>query len=282
MRIRTTVFVFATVFLWTALAWAGGRTVFRIALEPPKRILKADGEARKMFARMTAERLEKRLTAAHVKEFELDVVDSTTLKFETGGDHDPAWLEALLTSPGTVGFHTVLEDEPDWLTLARTMPDGLEIRGTKTPYVWSASRSRLSRWLERITLADAAVSVFPEDGGFRTITLGDAIGSRRDVESTRVGRSNTGVPFVEMELQGRVAARLAEGTRSAVQNVAVVLDGEVIGFVRAKTLKSQNRIRLPVPEGAVADSRKERRAWVYQVAGRLAVPLPISIAVLKE
>lgn len=282
MKARTAALIFAIAFFSSALAWAGGRTVYRIALDPPKKILNAEGEARTMFARMTGERLEKRLTAAQIKEYEVDVVDSTTLTVETGVERDPAWMKALLTSPGELSIHVRIHDKPDWMTLARTMPDGLEIRGSKSTYVWSASRGRLEKWIARIALSDATVRVFPEDNGFRTVTLGERVGTRADVRDVRVARSDTGVPFVEMTLQSRVAGRLAAEPRSEVQEVAVVLDGEVIGFVRTKTLKSQNRLRLPVPRGAVADSREARTAWVNQVAGRLAAPLPIPIAVIEE
>lgn len=275
--------LFALLLIAPQGASANGRVVYRLAIKPPPLVAAADGEARLAFARVAEERIRARLEAAGVKEHLLKVQDATTLTLETGYNHERPWMVALLTARGHLEVRPVVEGKPDWLQLARTVPAGIELRGDNPPYLWAASRRRLQTWLKRISLADAVVKVFPDEGGgYRSISLGKEYGTHRDIADVTVHQSTTGAPFVSLEFDPAVGARLAASGASDVQRVAIVLDGDVIGFARAKSLMSQTPVRISVPSGAVSDDRKARHLWVRQVAGRLAAPLPIPIAVLQE
>lgn len=263
-------------------AAAAGRRTWRLGLRPPAEVLAKDGEARKVYADLAAERLRKRLTAAGIKEFVISIEDASTLRLETGVDADEAWMEALIASPGRAELRPVLANQPDWLELASQMPAGIEIRGGEETWVWSAKRWPLQDWLRRLALPDVAVKVFPSDAGYRSYTLGEPLASERDVRGVEVRQSAAGEAFATVTFDPAIAARLAGSSLSGVEQCGLVLDGEVIGFVPTETLKTENRVRLSAPQGAVPDQRRYREAWVQQVAGRLAAPLPVPIAVLKE
>lgn len=263
-------------------ALASGRIIYHLVLDPPKEVMHASGDARTSFAQMAIDRLQKRFKAASVREVEFRAVSPSMLTVETGWDHERPWMEALLTAPGKLEVRRTTPDKPDWLGLARHLPAGVELRGDQPPYVWAAKRSTLRSFLGHISLPDTHLTVFPEDGGFRSVSLGEVVATERQLKASEARRSSTGAPFVHMEFDPAVGASLAAAHVSDVEKVAIVLDGELVGFVPAKAFQERAQVRLSVPPGAVADDRTERDLWIRQVAGRLAAPLPITIAVLKE
>ncbi len=268
--------------LFPVLAFAQGRTVYELGLKPPKLAESAQSKvAKEAFADLAAERLRRRLTAAGIKEFELSVTDPATLRLETGVEKSSAWMEALIASPGKFELLPLASEDPPWLELARTIPEGVEIRGMETPYVWSADRAKLTSWLRRIATGKLRVELFPEDGGFRTISLQEAVATESAVRSVKV-ESTRGSKFVRVVLDPRLRAQLAARAESGVERFAMVLDGELIGFGSFKELESRGWLRLAPPPGAVSDSRELVDDWVHQVAGRLAAPMPVPVAVLEE
>lgn len=272
-----------TVFIVALPAWAGGRIVYRLGLQPPKEVLQAPSrEAKQSFSDIATERLRKRFEAAAVKEYEFRMSSGNTLVLETGGNHDPAWLEALMTAPGRVELRRVTPDKPGWIGLARQLPADVELRGEHPPFLWSASRSKLESFLGRISMPDGALTVYPDSNGYRSVSLGEVIATERQIKGAQVRQSSTGAPFVLVDFERAVGATLAAAHVSDVEQVAIVLDGELVAFVPAKSFLERAPVRLSPPDGAVADDRMQRILWVRQVAGRLAAPLPIAIAVLKE
>ena len=284
LRLRSAPFIlFVALLLLPALVWAADRKVWKLGLRPPAKILRVDNiDARQAYARVAVTHLAKRLRAAGIKEFSLTVVDASTLHFETGVDRDEGWMAALLTAPGSLQLRPVRAGVPNWVELASSLPVGVEIRGEKEPWLWAPQRDLLEPWLARVSLAGVTIETMPDEGGVRTISLGETLGTERGVRDVRVDRSTTGAPYLEVTLDGATGARLAALAGSGVEQVAIVLDGEVIGVVRTSTLRADQRLRISVPDGATADTRTLRQAWVEQVAGRLAAPFPVPIAVLKE
>lgn len=275
-------FVLVVLLLVPALATAGGRIVYRLGVEPPKEVLQGEGESKNAYAELTAERLRKRFVAAGIKEFELRTASPTTLFLETGWDHDRGWMEALIASPGMLELRRVTPGKPNWLGLARQIPEGIELRGDHPPYLWSARRSALQTFLQRITLPNGRLTVFPDEGGYRSVSLGEVVATQRQVKRASAQQSSTGAPFIAIDFETAVGASLAVAHVSEVEQIAIVLDGELIGYVPAKSFLDRATVRLSPPQGAVPDDRVQRNLWVRQVAGRLAAPLPIAIAVLKE
>lgn len=279
---RTTFAVLLALVLIPTLAFAGGRFVYRLAVNPPAKVAQAEGDAKLAYVQQAGERLEKRFAAAAVKEYELRYSSPTTLVVETGWDHNKGWMEALMTSPGKLEIRRVTPDRPQWLGLVRTLPDGIELRGDEPPHVWSANRRQLQKFLSRVTLPNGALEVFPDDGGFRSVSLGEIVATERQLRSAEARQSATGESFVALTFHDAVGASLAAAHVSEVENVALVLDGELVGFVPAKSFLDRSLVRVAVPDGAVPNDRSQRDLWARQVAGRLAAPLPIAIAVLKE
>ncbi len=264
-------------------AFAGGRVVYRLALQPPPEVLAADSKAAKnSFADIATERLRKRFEAASVKEFEFRMSTPNTLVIETGWNHERGWLEALMTAPGKVEIRRVTPEKPNWLTLAAQIPAGVELRGDDPPYLWSAQRSALAAFLARITLPNGRLTVFPDPGGFRSVSLGEIVATERQIKAVQALRSSTGTSFISIDFETAVGASLAALHVSEVEQVAIMLDGELVAFVPAKSFLEHSPVRVSVPEGAVPDDRVQHDLWIRQVAGRLAAPLPIAIAVLKE
>ena len=187
-----------------------------------------------------------------------------------------------MTAPGKVEVRRTTPSKPDWLGFARELPEGIEIRGDLPPYLWSAKRGTLSQFLARVSLPDGALLVFPDDNGFRSVSLGATVATERQIKGVKARQSSTGGSFVSVDFETAVGASLAAAHVSEVEPVAIVLDGELVAFVPAKSFLEHSPIRLSVPDGAVPNNRAQRDLWVRQVAGRLAAPLPIAIAVLKE
>lgn len=282
---RRTFGITVLVALCATLSWpafASGRLVYRLALSPPADVLKAEGDGKNAYANLVKERMLRRFKAAGVKEAELRIASPTTVMVETGWDHPRGWMEALMTAPGRVELRRVTPNAVRWLDVASTIPDGIELRGDETPNLWSARRSDLTRYVARYSVPNGYVTVFPEAGGFRSVTLGELVADERQVKSAKPQRSATGVAFLNVLWEASVGASLAASHVSEVEQVAIVLDGELVAFAAAKYFLDNAPVQVAVPEGAVADDRSQRDLWVRQVAGRLAAPLPASIVVLKE
>lgn len=263
-------------------AAATGRLVYRVGLEPPAEILSKEGPARLAFAEAAAQRLKQRLAAAGVKDAELRVASPSTVLVETGWEHERAWMEALLTSPGQLELRLAMADRPNWLELAAQIPAGIELRGERAPYLWAPSRSTLQGFLGRVQQPGVYLTVFPDEGGFRSVSLGDVLATHKQIRSAHARRSPTGASFVAVDFENAVGASLAAAHVPEVELIALVLDGELIAFVPARAFFERTSVRISVPEGAVPDDRTQRDLWIRQVAGRLAAPLPVAIAVLKE
>ena len=275
--------LFAALLGAPARGFADNRVTYTLALNPPKAVLQAkSADARRSYADLTEQQLTLRLEAAGVKEFAFHPNRAGTLVMETGWGHDPAWMEALLTAPGQVDLREVRPAKVDWLPLASTMPEGIEVRGDEVPYLWSSSRDRLQKFLARITIAEGKVLVFVEDGGFRSVTLGASLGSRKQIARSSARTTPRGGSFVELQFADSVRGRLADTSAVGVEKVAIVLDGEVVGFVSAKSIRERTASRLAAPNEVVRSDRAAQALWVRQVAGRLAASLPIAVAILKE
>jgi len=270
--------------LAAAPALAKGRNTYRLVIGSAKSHEPLSPAARKKFAKLVATRLEKRLHAAGVKDFNVSVVDGHTLSVEAAGAWDRSWMRAVLTAPGKLELRPLSPHQPNWLELAGQMPKGVEIRGGQSSptHVWSASRKTLEKFLARVAFSHGELAVYPANGGgWRSLSLGPPVATRESLTSARAETTSRGTTFVALAFASSVSARLAAASTSEVKQSAVVLDGEVVAVVDDRGL-ADHRIQLTAPRGAVGSGRDEQKAWAFQIAGRLAAPLPIPIAVLEE
>lgn len=188
------------------------------------------------------------------------------------------FIESLVYAPGRLEVRADTPLGHDWVRLASGLPEGVEIRGENTPYLWSADRSLLDRVAERYTDEDQMVVVARARDGWRTHTAGLTLGNVSHLAESKWDRSVNGGYFVRMRFQNTMVDRLATTGFLDVKNWLVILDGEVLGQISTASLATGS-IELSAP---ALMSSEQQRFWVSQVAGRLAAPLPIPVAIVPE
>jgi hypothetical protein len=88
-----------------------------------------------------------------------------------------------------------------------------------------------------------------------------------------------GVPFVTLQFNQDTPARVRQNVvGEETTELAVVIDDEIVAIVRYDAQRFTQRFELTCPPHL--QTTEARRAWVQQVVGRLAVPMPITLAEL--
>lgn len=247
---------------------------------PPAEDETVDRTARMRVIRdMTADRLQKRLVAAGVQQLRLDRSQPGRITVETRSAAEREWLAALLTAPGRVALQP-LTRQPDWSELISLLPEGVHLADDEVYgglYLQSTDRERLEGVLERVTLPNLTLATWPhEPGGWRSIGLSPGALFEEDIETVERRRTPTGEHYVWVTLTARGLDRLAVYEAEDVQRWALSIDGEVVGLISARG-PLVGRFAIEPPRRLV--SQKQRSRWAADVAGRMAAPLPIALAV---
>src|SRR5690606_35095445 len=128
-------------------------------------------------------------------------------------------------------------------------------------------------FLGQISVPDSVFAVYPSDGGWRSLTLGKPLTTHSNLAQAEAKSTPSGVPIISLEFHQAFV-------RDQNQEIALVLDGEVISTISAKHERAISRIELASPP--YLQSRDARAAWVTQVNGRLAAYLPLVVAEFKD
>jgi preprotein translocase subunit SecD len=242
-------------------------------------------QSRKKIAERVIERIRERLNAAQVKYTNVHIVDGGTVVVESDPDFDRQLLEALIFPPGNFALRPVVPSGRRWTDLTAEMPAGVELRAGDDPldsdsaYAWSRSRRTLQSFVDEVSMPEGEVAVYPAEGGWRTVTLGEAIVTDANVSETEIRRVQTGSPFVSVSLSSGGDIGPSDGpAERRDRRLAVVLDGEVVALLKENALAGQT-LSISAPDhmsGANATMR-----WARQVAGRLAATMPVSLVPMQ-
>ncbi|TXD37237.1 hypothetical protein FRC98_10935 [Lujinxingia vulgaris] len=240
--------------------------------------------ARRLLAEEAAERIITRLKAIGVKDPRAIVTPQNHIQVVAPGAASAQVVRGALLAPGKLEIRPVSESSPHWIELASQLPEGIEVRqnpGQVSPdrvHLWSADFATLHRFTRRLALGDTRVEVFPARDGWRTLDVGEVLATEEDLTTSELRSSPGGIPFVQIELGSDSAEKIRSATSSANSApLAVLLDGEVVSLIRRT---GGQALELPCPDHL--RSHLSRQAWAAQVAGRLATPIPLTIAELRE
>jgi|SRR5690554_2345791 len=241
--------------------------------------------ARRLLAEEVAERVLTRLKAIGVKDPRTIVNAQNHIQVIAHGAGSAQIVRGAILAPGKLEIRPVLESSPHWAELAGELPQGIELRqnpgrvSADRVHLWSADFATLHRFTRRLALGQTLVQVFPERNGWRTLDLGDVLATESQLGSVELRQSPAGIPFVQIELNADAAdkVRSAAAAPGANTTLAVVLDGEVVSLIHRT---GGQALEVPCPEHL--RSHQSREAWAAQVAGRLATPIPVRIAELRE
>ncbi len=242
-----------------------------------------DSKARRLkhaeITRLTAQTIEKRLTAAGVKKFQVDSKPHGVILVNAHSTMERDALSALITSRGQFEIRPVLQSGNDWQSISSALPTGIELHqdieslDAQNAYLWSANHNTLNAFLSQISSPGSMFTVYPSDGGWRSLTLGEPLTTQSNLAQARTKTTPSGVPFISLEFHQPFV-------RSENQDMALVLDGEVISTISAKHERAISRLELPSPP--YLQNREAQTAWGTQVSGRLAAYLPLIVAEVKD
>lgn len=240
--------------------------------------------ARRLLAEEASERIITRLKAIGVKDPRAIVTPQNRIQVVAPGALSAQVVRGALLAPGKLEIRPVNEHSPHWTELAGQLPAGVEIRqnpGQVSPdrvHLWSADFTTLHRFTRRLALGETRVEVFPTRDGWRTLDLGEVLATEDDLASSDLRSSPAGIPFVQIELEAGSAEKIRSATASSASPMlAVMIDGEVVSLIRRT---GSQALEIPCPDHL--RSHQSRQAWAAQVAGRLATPIPLTIAELTE
>jgi len=246
------------------------------------------GDPREAAAGISMERrahLNTMVLAVYQKRLEAAGMRGSQIKHQGANLHlsiprkwERAFIDAIVHAPGRLEIRALAPMDVDWVQGASRLPEGLEIRGSNEPYLWSASRSLLDRIASESSNESVQVVVSGDEGGWRTYTGSTVLGVEGDIVQSRRDRSPNGGYFVSIRFRSTMVDRLATPGFLDVKTWLVILDGEVLGLVSSASLAT-GTIEISAPSSL---SVERQRLWVNQVAGRLAAPLPIPVAILPE
>lgn len=231
------------------------------------------------ITRITARSIEKRLTAAGVKQFTVQPQRHGTIHITAHTSIERDALTALVTAPGNLEIRPILQSGDDWTSIASALPRGIELHqdaehfDPQYAYLWSAQHSTLSAFLRQLAVPSTLFTVYPTDGGWRSLSLGEPVSTQQNLARTTSKATPAGIPFITLEFHNAFP-------RERGRDLAFVLDGEVITIIRSANERATARMELPTP--AHLQSRDAQIAWAAQIAGRLAAHLPLTVAEIKD
>ncbi|MFU8804283.1 MAG: hypothetical protein ACNA8W_10775 [Bradymonadaceae bacterium] len=235
------------------------------------------------MARMTMGRIEERLKNVGVKDFDVKVLAHGQVQVIVRGRWTRDMIAGIIIPAGRMELRPVVQTGEAWTSLASSLPKGVEIRQEETSfnaddaYLWSGDYSTLEALSRRVSLGTTHVFVYPDDDGWRTISLAAPVATHRDLNRVTMRNSPAGMPFVMMDFKQDTAHRVRESvSQDEVTRLAIVIDDEIVSIVRYGGDRFNHRLEVVCPAHLLTTDAQ--RAWVQQVVGRLAVPMPITLA----
>lgn len=229
------------------------------------------------ITKRVVDRLETRLEAAQIKDFSVEVEDARIIEVTARGDMSKSFLAGLVIPAGRFEFRPVEPVGDQWMRRMPGLPEGVELRQpdgsmiSSEAYLWSRSEKKLRQVIEEVEFDGLELALYPADGGWRTLAMGAAVVTQRDIEEASIRQSTTGQSHVRLDFK-RVISDSDERTRVPGPWAAVV-DGEVVTMWQRGDDGIGDALTLPVP--AHLGSRSARLEWSRQVAGRLAAHIPV-------
>ncbi len=236
------------------------------------------------ITKVAAKRLRKRLKAAQIKKYDVEIDHPGTLRVSAGGGVSHALLAGIVAPQGRFGLHPVEPVGERWTNVSASLPDRVELRQEKgslsanEAYLWSKSRRKLSKTVGALELEGLEVKTYPADGGWRTFALGAPVATHEDVAHADIRPGKTGDVYVRLTFEHKVsAAHLTGRTR---RTWAIVLDGEVVATFKRIDSKFGGSLTVSAPEHL--QTKSARMQWAQQVAGRLAAFMSVPLVEIAD
>lgn len=254
------------------------QTNLRLVVSDPSEV--SEGKSPKRQAhlnQMVLEALQKRTEAAGMRGTQVTNAGSD-LKISVPKKWKRSFIDPIVLAPGRLEVRALSPMAVDWVQKASQLPVGVELRGAAEPFLWSADRRILDQVAEKFSTPTEMVVVAKHPEGWRTYSGTQVLGREADIDVAKADRSPNGGAFISIRFRTSMVDRLATPAFLDVKTWLVILDGEVLGLVSSTALATGS-IELSAPVSLPSDGQRQ---WVSQVAGRLAAPLPIPVAILPE
>lgn len=234
----------------------------------------------------TVDRIEQRLEAIDIPHHEIEAAGAD-IDITVFGDYSPQLIKAVVIPDGRFEVRPLLVDSSPWLGVAPKLPEGVEFYnepGAMDPdsfFLFSHTPARLHRAIDLVSTDDHTIKVFPHDEGWRTLRLGPVLATHDDIRDVRLERNPTGAPFVNADLDAEAAQQIRSGVeRHRARQLAMIVDGEVVALETFSDRSFSESMTIE-PPGHLESTGAERN-WARQVAGRLAVDIPVRVAEFEE
>lgn len=240
------------------------------------------------MAHIAAERIKTRLNAIDVKNYRVQVDNQNRIQVTVyGRDLSAEAIKSAVIPPGELELRAVISGATPWGDILPDLPEGVEIRvepgafQTDRTFLYSEDITTLQHLLSRISLGQTEVTIFPFRNGWRTVLMGPSLGSHHDVLETSLNQTPSAIPFVTVQLTADATSRVRAGASQVeARHLAILLDGELVAMPRFIERQFDDELTLDCPD--FFRSSEARRHWAMQVAGRLAVPIPVTLIESKE
>lgn len=241
---------------------------------------------RQNVAEETATRIEQRLETIGVGDYEVEPTADNDVAVTVYGDYSPQTIRSAVIPSGFVEIRPVRVGTTPWLEVVEQLPDDTEFHHepgsweTHSFFLFSSSPQTLHRAAGLLD-DDYTIGVYPHEDGWRTLNLGDVGATHADVTDVRLHRNRTGAPFVSVSLTGEAVQQVrAVAGEAGASQLAVLVDGEVVALEHFHSDAFSESVTLSAPDHL--QSPDARQQWARQVAGRLAVPIPVELAEFQE
>lgn len=224
-----------------------------------------------------ADRMERRLLAAGIRS-QASALPRGRVKL-TARTHKPRhWIEGIIAGSGAMELRPDIDQTFIWSGLGGIMPNGIELKETSRGTIaWSAEREPLAKFAGKLTLAQGELFIVPDsNGGWRTLLLGKAILTHKDLASAKRAQSNIGLPFIQLTFGSSGTASWNAIPRATP--MAMILDGEVITTFQTPNTRSQAQLSLQCSDIWVPANKQDE--CVEVVVGRLAAPIPMKVTIM--
>lgn len=233
-----------------------------------------------------AKRVRDRLQAAQLKQFSVDTDDKDpgSVHVSAHGGVSHALLAGIVAPQGHFELRPAEPVGRQWMKLSSSLPKGVEIRQEKgklsasSAFLWSKSRAALAKAVAGVDMPGMEIELYPHDGGWRTFALGAPVASHEDVAKAKIRQGKTGDMYVRLRFSRDISAEhLAKRSR---RTWAVVLDGEVVAAFQRMDTAFGSALSITPPKHLA--TKKSRRIWAQQVAGRLAAYMTVPLVEVAD